>query len=176
MFFSRCEDGSPPASRCSYLLVDICPIVDQQLQTEGTVGGDGSQVQGGVATLVGLVHVGAVVHQLGGHRLLAHVARHVEWSVPESVGLVDLAAKQFGDSEADVERASPVLRCDRKTRTHLRPHPQKVLYNFDVTAGCSGVERCVALLVLATFVCAARDQQLDDIHMPCGRHTEGEHV
>lgn len=74
----------------SYLLVHICPIVDQQLQTEGTVGGDSSQVQGGVAALVGLVDVSAVVHQLGRHCLLAHVARHVERSVPESVGLVDL--------------------------------------------------------------------------------------
>lgn len=158
-----------------YLLVDICPIVDQQLQTEGTVGGDGSQVQRGVATLVGLVNVSAVVHQLGGHCLLAHVARHVEWSVSKSVGLVDLVVKQVGDSEPDVDRASTVC-CDRKTLTHLRPHSQKVLYNFDVTAGCSGVERCVALLVLATFVCAARNQQLHNIHMPCGRHKEGEHV
>lgn len=80
----------------SYLLVDICPIVDQQLQTEGTVGGDSSQVQGGVAALVGLVNVGAVVDQLSGHCLLAHVARHMEWSVSKSVGLVDLRAKQQG--------------------------------------------------------------------------------
>lgn len=74
----------------SYLLVHICPIVDQQLQTEGTVGGDGSQVQGGVATLVGLINISSVVHQLRGHRLLAHVAGHVECSVSKTIGLINL--------------------------------------------------------------------------------------
>lgn len=77
----------------SYLLVDICPIVDQQLQTEGTVGGDGGQVQRGVATLVGLVDVRPVVDQLGSHRLLPHVARHMERSVSEAIGLIDLRAE-----------------------------------------------------------------------------------
>lgn len=74
----------------SYLLVHICPIVDQQLQTEGTVGGDGSQVQGGVATLVGLINISSVVHQLRGHCLLAHVAGHVECSVSKTIGLINL--------------------------------------------------------------------------------------
>lgn len=46
-----------------------------------------------VAALIGLVNVGAVVDQLGSHRLLAHVARHVERSVSKSVGLVDLTVK-----------------------------------------------------------------------------------
>lgn len=81
----------------SYLLVDICPIVDQQLQTEGTVGGDSSQVQRGVAALVGLVNISAVVDQLSSHCLLAHVARHMEWSVSKSVGLINLTAKHEGD-------------------------------------------------------------------------------
>lgn len=77
----------------SYLLVDICPIVDQQLQTEGTIGGDSGQVQRGVAALVWLVNVSSMVHQLSGHCLLAHVASHVERSVSKSIGFVNLTAK-----------------------------------------------------------------------------------
>lgn len=159
----------------SYLLVDICPIVDQQLQTEGTVGGDGGQVQRGVATLVGLVDVSAVVDQLGSHCLLAHVARHMEGSVSKSIGLINLTAKHDGGSKSDADKA-PTTHCDCKSLTHLRPHPQEVLYNFDVTARRGGVERCVALLILATFVCTARNQQLHHIHVPCGQHKEDEHV
>lgn len=77
----------------SYLLVDICPIVDQQLQTEGTVGGDGSQVQRGVAALVGLINISSMVHQLGSNCLLPHVASHVERSVSKAVGLINLTKK-----------------------------------------------------------------------------------
>ncbi|TNN57226.1 hypothetical protein EYF80_032560 [Liparis tanakae] len=84
----------------SYLLVDVCPVVDQQLQTEGPVGGDGGQVQGGVAALVGLVHISSVVHQLGRHRLLPHVARHMERRVPKAIGLIDLTAEQT-DTRSD---------------------------------------------------------------------------
>lgn len=83
----------------SYLLVDICPIVDQQLQTEGTVGGDGRQVQRGVAALVGLVDVSAVVDQLCGHSLLAHVAGHMERSVSKAVGLIDLRGSRKQDTK-----------------------------------------------------------------------------
>lgn len=85
----------------SYLLVDICPIVDQQLQTEGTVGGDGSQVQRSVAALVGLVDISSVVDQLGSHRLLPHVAGHMERSVSKSVGLVNLTVKHQSDKRSD---------------------------------------------------------------------------
>lgn len=154
----------------TYLLVDICPIVDQQLQTEGTVGGDSSQVQGGVAALVGLVNVSAVVDQLGGHCLLAHVARHVERSVSKSVGLVDLTAKTrpHPQRESDADRAASTRRAS-ETTTHLCPHSQKVLHDFDVAARRGGVEGGVALLVLAAFVRAPGHQQLHDVRVPCRR-------
>lgn len=84
----------------SYLLVDVRPVVDQQLQTKGPVGGDGSQVQRGVATSVGLVHVSPVVYQLGGHSLLSHVACHVERSVPKAIGLIDLTHKNTEQERA----------------------------------------------------------------------------
>ena len=73
-----------------HLLVDVGPVVDQQLQAEGAVGGDGGQVQRGEAAAVGLVDVGPVVHQLRGHRLLAHVASHEQGRVAEAVGLINL--------------------------------------------------------------------------------------
>ena len=73
-----------------YLLVDVCPVVDQQLQAEGAVGGDGGQVQRGEAAAVGLVDVGPVVHQLRGNRLLAHVACHMQGCVAEAIGLINL--------------------------------------------------------------------------------------
>jgi len=77
----------------SYLLVDICPIVDQQLQTEGTIGGDSGQVQRGVAALVGLVNISSMVHQLGSHSLLSHVASHMERSISKAIGLINLTAE-----------------------------------------------------------------------------------
>lgn len=58
-------------------------------------------MQRGVAALVGLVNVSAVVDQLGSHCLLAHVARHVEWSVSESIGLIDLMAKHPRQTSTD---------------------------------------------------------------------------
>lgn len=78
----------------TYLLVDICPIVDQQLQTEGTVGGDGGQVQRCVAALVGLVNISSVVHQLGSNSLLSHVASHMERSVSKAIGLINLTGQK----------------------------------------------------------------------------------
>lgn len=89
----------------SYLLVDICPIVDQQLQTEGTVGGDGSQVQRGVAALIGLVNISSVVHQLGSHCLLPHVASNMEWSVSKSIGLINLTVKHKSDTRSDCAKS-----------------------------------------------------------------------
>lgn len=47
-------------------------------------------MQGGVAALIGLVNISSMVDQLSSHRLLPHVASHVERSVSESVGLVNL--------------------------------------------------------------------------------------
>lgn len=74
----------------AHLEVDVGTVVDKQLQAQGPVGGDGGEVQWGEALLVGLVDVGAAVHQLIGHGILAHVAGDVKCSVPKGVRLVDL--------------------------------------------------------------------------------------
>lgn len=76
------------------LLVDVSPIVDQQLQAEGPVGGHSGQVQWGIATPVGLVDVSSLVHQLIGHSLLACVAGHMQSSVPKGIGLIQLKEHQ----------------------------------------------------------------------------------
>lgn len=88
----------------SYLLVDICPVVDQQLQTEGTVGGDRSQVQRGEAALVWLINISSMVHQLSSHGLLSRVASHMKRSVSEAIGLINLTAKQKTPEVSVLER------------------------------------------------------------------------
>lgn len=75
----------------SYLLVDISPIIDQQLQAEGTVGGDSSQMQRGVAALVGLVDISSIVDELSSHSLLPHVTCYMECSVSKAIWLINLA-------------------------------------------------------------------------------------
>ncbi|GCC39609.1 hypothetical protein chiPu_0023470, partial [Chiloscyllium punctatum] len=61
-----------------------------ELETQRTVGGDGSKVQRGEAMLVRLVDVGTGVHQLVGNRVLSSVTGDVEGSVPVGVRLIDL--------------------------------------------------------------------------------------
>lgn len=94
--------SSPELNRCGIgtdLHVDISSIVHQQLKAQGPIGGDGCQVQGCAATLVGLVHVGAAVHQLIGHCLLTRVARHVQCGVAEGIWLVDLPKRTRAETE-----------------------------------------------------------------------------
>lgn len=59
------------------LHVDVSPVVDQQLQTEGAVGGHGSQVQGAEASLVGLVNVSTAVNQLISDCFLSHITGYM---------------------------------------------------------------------------------------------------
>lgn len=42
------------------------------------------------AVVVGLIDVGAAVHQLSGHSVLPHVTGHVERCVPKNVGFISL--------------------------------------------------------------------------------------
>lgn len=76
--------------RVPYLDVNIRPIVDQQLKTQSTVCGGGSEVQRGEATVVGLVHVSTVVRQLVDYGVLPVVAGQVERRVPIDVDFIDL--------------------------------------------------------------------------------------
>lgn len=79
-----------PTSPCGHLVVDISPVIDQQLQTECAIGGDGSHVQWREALVIRLVDIGACIHQLNGHGILAKVAGDVQSCVSKSVGLIDL--------------------------------------------------------------------------------------
>ena len=72
------------------LYVDVCGIVDQQFKTKCPTGGDGCQMQWRVTMVIGLVDVGAAVHELNGDGLLSCVAGHVEGGVPEHVALINL--------------------------------------------------------------------------------------
>lgn len=50
------------------------------------------------AVVVGLIDVGAAVHQLSGHSVLPRVTGHVERCVPKNVGFISLrdgGEKQF---------------------------------------------------------------------------------
>lgn len=67
------RDREPAAD----LHVDVSPIVDQQLQTEGAVGGHSSQVQGAEASLVGLINVSAAVNQLICDCFLPHITGYM---------------------------------------------------------------------------------------------------
>ncbi len=78
------------------LHVDISTVVDQQLQAESPVSGHGSQVQGSVAAVVGLVDVGPTVDQLVGYALLSRVAGHMESSVSKGIRLINLRNRQDG--------------------------------------------------------------------------------
>ena len=73
-----------------YLHVDISTIVNEQLETQHPAGGGGGQVQRCVAVVIWLVDVSTIVHQLIGHSVLSHVARHVEGRVSKGVGLISL--------------------------------------------------------------------------------------
>lgn len=74
----------------SYLNIDIGPVVDQELQTERSVCGGRSEVQGSEPLVVGLADVGAPVDQLADDRVLAVKAGQVEGRVPKRVGVVNL--------------------------------------------------------------------------------------
>lgn len=83
-----------PAPPTPHLKVDVGPVVHQELEAQGPVGGDGSKVQGGEALLIGLIDVGAVVDQLVGHGVLAHVTGDVKCSVTEGIWFIDLGQHQ----------------------------------------------------------------------------------
>lgn len=73
-----------------YLVVDISPVINQQLQAKGAIGGDSSHMQRCETLVVRLVDVGSGVHQLNSHSILAQVAGDVQGCVSKGVGLVDL--------------------------------------------------------------------------------------
>lgn len=73
-----------------HLVVDISPVIDQQLQAESAIGGDCSHMQWREALVIRLVDIGSCVHQLNGHSILAQVAGDVQSCVSKSVGLIDL--------------------------------------------------------------------------------------
>lgn len=81
-----------------YLNVHIGPIVYQQLQAQSAVSGRCREVQRGEATIVGLVHVSAVVDELVNHSILAVVAGNVQSCVSIDVDFVDLQSIQHRGS------------------------------------------------------------------------------
>lgn len=83
----------PAECHAAYLYIDIRPIVDQELQTEGSVCGGGSKVQWGEALVVGLAHVGAVINELADDRVLTVKTGQVERRVPKAIGLIYLLSK-----------------------------------------------------------------------------------
>ena len=72
------------------VVVDIRPVIDQQLQTQRAIGGDCSHVQRREALVVRLVDIGSCIHQLDSHSILAQVAGDVQSCVSKSVGLINL--------------------------------------------------------------------------------------
>lgn len=79
-----------------YLVVDISPVINQQLQAEGAVGGNSSHMQRCEPLVVRLVDIGSGVHQLNSHSILAQVAGDVQGCVSKGVGLVDLSVQGEG--------------------------------------------------------------------------------
>lgn len=73
-----------------YLVVDISPVINQQLQAEGAIGGDSSHMQRCETLVVWLVNIGSSVHQLNSHSILAQVASDVQSCVSKGIGLIDL--------------------------------------------------------------------------------------
>lgn len=73
-----------------YLHVDVGAVINKHLEAECAAGGGGSQMHGRVALVVGLVDVGAAVHQLRGGRVLPRVAGQVQRRVPRHVGFISL--------------------------------------------------------------------------------------
>lgn len=79
-----------------HLVVDIGPIIDQELQAEGAIGGDCCHVQRREALVIRLVDIGSCIHQLNSHGILAQVAGDVQSCVSKSIGLIDLDFQGFG--------------------------------------------------------------------------------
>lgn len=73
-----------------YLVVDISPVIDQQLQAESAIGGDSCHMQWGETLVIWLVDIGSCIHQFDSHGILAQVASNVQSCVSKSVGLIDL--------------------------------------------------------------------------------------
>lgn len=73
-----------------HLVVDISPVIDQQLQAERAIGGDCSHMQWCEALVIRLVDIGSCIHQLNSHRILAQVAGDVQSCVSKSIGLINL--------------------------------------------------------------------------------------
>lgn len=59
------------STQLAHLYVDICPVVDQELQTECSVRRSCGKVQWGEAFVVGLADVCATVDQLADNSILA---------------------------------------------------------------------------------------------------------
>lgn len=73
-----------------YLVIDISPVIDQQLQAESAIGRDCSHMQRREALVIRLVDIGSCIHQLNSHSILAQVAGDVQSCVSKSIGLIDL--------------------------------------------------------------------------------------
>lgn len=73
-----------------YLKVHISSIIDKKFQAQGSVGGDGSKVQGGKALFIGLIDIGAIVDQFIRHGILAHVTGNVKCSVAKGIWFINL--------------------------------------------------------------------------------------
>lgn len=173
------------------LKVDIGPIVHEELQAQGPIGGDGSKVQRGEALLVRLIDVGAVIDQLVGHGILAHITGNVKCSVTEGIWFIDLWEQQIpkdlgireekkkaAENQPGLPPPPGTLSC---LQTGLRPspprsppsgsyldsQPQQVTHDFDLAAGCRSVQQGVALLVLTHHISSPGHQQLQNFQMPC---------
>lgn len=74
----------------AYLYVNVCAIVDQELQTERSVCGGSSKVQWGEALIVRLADIGPAVNQLTDNSILAIKTGQVERRVSKCIGLIYL--------------------------------------------------------------------------------------
>lgn len=77
-----------------HLHIDVDAIVDEQLEAQHAAGGHCGQVQWRAAMVVGLSDVCATVDQLGGHRVVAIQAGHVESRVAENVCVASLQVQR----------------------------------------------------------------------------------
>lgn len=148
----------------SYLHVDICPVVDQELQTECSVCGSCSKMQRRESLVVGLADVGAAVDQLAGDCVLAVKAGQVERRVPKSVGLVNLwSPRQHRELRPVCLRlCACVCVC-----IYLHGQVEQMLDHSDLSTGGCCVQGGVPSFVLTADLSPLIYQQAHYIQMTC---------
>jgi len=78
----------------AYLDIDISSTVDQELQTQGTMGGRSSKVERCEALVIWLTNISTIVDQLADHCVLPIKTRHMQRCVPKRIGFIYLRVKR----------------------------------------------------------------------------------